>query len=161
MANCLFAQQPPAADDPYELNYQKRIKKQRLNGVYIPKDLYDAFSQLDRLMDLKTRAEFQLLPEARAGRKFYLIMWIVNNWGFYEGSRLSHYIRQLGITHPEHMAHFLVITYHRKLNKKELDLKERVEFYKEKEEKLKEKNRTILFEEKRKREQPQEKQENK
>jgi len=109
-------------------------------------------------MDLETRAEFQLLPEVRAGRKFYLVMWIVNNWGFYEGSRLSHYIRQLGITHPEHMAHFLIMTYHRHLNKKDLGLKERVEFYQEKNEKLKKKNQTILHEEKRKRAKPEEKQ---
>ena len=41
--------QPPASEDKYEEEYQKRIKKDYLYGVYIPKDLADAFTQLNRL----------------------------------------------------------------------------------------------------------------
>lgn len=150
----LEAQPPPSTEDQYEVNYKKRIKKQRLNGVYIPKDLFDAFNQLDRLMDEPTLNEFRLLPEVRAGRKFYLIMWVVNNWGFYEGSRLSSYISKIGITHPEHMAHFVIVAYHRHLNKVDLGIKERVEFYADKTKLQAEKNKTILHEEKRKKARP-------
>lgn len=131
------AQRAPSVDDPAELAYQKRILKSRINGVYIPKDLYDAFAQLNRLMDAPTQKQFQSMTEEEAGKKLYLIMWICNNWGMYEGSRLSHYIQNLGISNPEHKAHFLIMTYHRELNKKDLGLKERVEFYQNKVEEAK------------------------
>lgn len=133
----VVAQKAPSVDDPAEVAYQKRILKSRINGVYIPKDLYDAFAQLNRLMDEPTRKQFQMMTEEAAGKKLYLIMWICNNWGMYEGSRLSHYIQKLGISNPEHKAHFLITTYHRELNKKDLGLKERVEFYQKKTEEAK------------------------
>ncbi len=148
------AQRAPSVDDPAEQAYQKRILKSRLNGVYIPKDLYDAFAQLNRLMDEPTRKQFQSMTEEEAGKKLYLIMWICNNWGMYGGSRLSHYIQNIGISNPEAKAHFLITTYHRELNKKDLGIKERVEFYQKKveEEKArKAKNSVIIHEETRQR----------
>ena len=104
------AQRAPSVDDPAEVAYQKRILKSRINGVYIPKDLYDAFAQLNRLMDAPTRQMFKSMTEEEAGKKLYLIMWMGNNWGMYQGSRLSHYIQNLGISNPEHKADFLIIT---------------------------------------------------
>jgi len=148
------AQRAPSVEDSAEQAYQKRILKSRLNGVYIPKDLYDAFTQLNRLMDAPTRKQFQLMTEEDAGKKLYLIMWICNNWGMYEGSRLSHYIQNLGITNPEAKAHFLITTYHRELNKKDLGIKERVEFYQEKVKEAnarKNKSGTVIYEETRQR----------
>ncbi len=143
-------------EDAFEKQYQINIRKTHLNGIYIPKDLFDSFRQLQLLMDPGSIRQFQLLPEERAAKKIYLVMWIAQNWHFREGSRLSNLIRQLGITYPEHMAHFVVMTFHRHLNKKDLGIKERVTFYKEKEqqafEKAKqEKKGEVIFEEKRKR----------
>ena len=130
-----------ADDIAYEKQYEKNILKTRIDGIYIPKDLYDSFEQLKRLMGPETTAEYQALSEERAGKKLYLVMWIANNWNFRSGSRLSHNIRSLGITYPENMAHFVMICFHRHLNNKELDLKERVAFYKEKEKIAAEKNK--------------------
>lgn len=143
-------------EDYFEKQYQINILKTHLNGIYIPKDIFDGFEQIKRLMDPSTIREFQALPEERAAKKIYLVMWIAQNWHFREGSRLSHLIRELGITYPEHMAHFIVITFHRHLNGKDLGIKERVEFYKQKEkeafDKAKEnQKKEILFEQKRKR----------
>jgi len=148
------AQRAPSVEDPAEQAYQKRILKSRLNGVYIPKDLYDAFAQLNRLMDEPTRHQFKVMTEEAAGKKLYLVMWMCNNWGMYEGSRLSHYIQNLGISNPESKAHFIITTYHRELNKKDLDIKERVEFYQQKadEEKArKAENSKVIHEETRQR----------
>ncbi len=148
------AQRAPSVDDPAEQAYQKRILKSRLNGVYIPKDLYDAFAQLNRLMDEPTRKQLQVMTEEEAGKKLYLIMWISNNWGMYEGSRLSHYIQNLGISNPESKAHFIITTYHRELNKKDLGIKERVEFYQKKADEKKArkaKNSKVIHEETRQR----------
>ena len=57
---------------------------------------------------------------------FSLGRWIIHNWGFYGGSRMSHYIKELGITHPDDQAKFIILSYHRYLNKKPLQVKEQV-----------------------------------
>jgi hypothetical protein len=144
-----------AQEDAFEKQYQIFVLKTHINGIYIPKDLFDSFKQLQLLMDPGSIREFQRLPEERAAKKIYLVMWIAQNWHFRGGSRLSKLIRQLGITYPEHMAHFVVMTFHRHLNKKDLGIKERVTFYKEKEQEAferakQEKKGEVIFEEKRK-----------
>ena len=73
--------------------------------------------------------------EADASSKlhFSLGRWISHNWGFYEGSRLSHYIKtNLGITYPDDMSRFIIVTYHRNLNRKPLDVKTLMNGYLEK-----------------------------
>ncbi len=39
-------EQSPSSPEAIEKEYQKRIKKERLYGVYIPKDLADAFCRI-------------------------------------------------------------------------------------------------------------------
>lgn len=145
-------------EDSFEKQYQINIIKTHINGILIPRDLYDSFAQLKLLMDRPTLLQFQNLPEERAAKKVYLVMWIAQNWNFREGSRLSDLIRKLGITYPEHMAHFIVVTFHRHLNNKDLGIKERVTFYKEKEREAYEKEKDgkkkeVIFEETRTRKQ--------
>lgn len=141
-----------AADIAYEEQYQINILKTRIDGNYIPKDLFDAFKQLELVMGPELVNQYRSLPEERAGKKIRVIMWMIESWYFRQGSRLSHNIRSVGITHPEHMGHFILITFHRHLNKKDLDIKERVTFYKIKEKEAADKTRKIMHEEKRKRE---------
>ena len=129
-----FAQVQPTAEEAYQKKYNKRIKKEYIYGVYIPKDLADAFVQLNRLTDQKSKTIFKNMPEELAAKKlhFSLGRWMIYNWGFYEGSRLSDYIKKLGITHPDDMASFIITSYHRNLHKKKLDIKTQIEFYKNK-----------------------------
>jgi len=136
----------------YDKQYQINILKSRIDGNYIPKDLFDSFVQLKRLMGTKVVADFKALPEARAGKKIRFIMWIVESWYFRQGSRLSHNLRSTGITYPEHLAHFVVISFHRHLNGVDLDVKGQVAFYKEKEKEKAGKGRTVTDQGKRKRE---------
>ena len=140
----------------YEKEYQKRIKKERLFGVYIPKDVADAFGQLNRLTTQSSKQKFRNAPEEIAVKRlhFSLGRWIIHNWGFYGGSRLSHYIKGLGITHPDQQAKLIIRSYHRYLNKKPLEMEQQVETtlaaqQKEVEERLK--KATIISSEKRKR----------
>ena len=44
-----------------------------------------------------------------------------HNWGFYGGSRLTAYLNQLNLYHPDDMTRFLLVMYHRHLNDKPLD----------------------------------------
>ena len=47
------------------------------------------------------------------------------NWNFYEGSRFSHYLKEMGVSFPDDMASFVIISYHRHLNGRELELEKR------------------------------------
>jgi len=147
---------PPSTEDKFEKNYQKRIKKDVLHGTYIPKDVAEAFVQLNQLIDSDSKTKYKSTEENLAVRKFSggFGRWMIHNWGFYEGSRYSHHLRSMGIYHPEEMAKFTMLMYHRYLNKKKLNVKDYLEaFQLEKAKKLEErkKNQKVLKTFKRKR----------
>lgn len=136
----LTAQDPPDTPAEYRKNYERRIRQEYLNGVYIPKDLTDAFVALNELIDEASRAKFKAVSEETAATKLHFSFgrWMIRNWGFYEGSRLSHFIREnLGIYHPDDMARFIIITYHRSLNRQPLEVKELLKVFHEKQEREK------------------------
>ena len=150
------AQNPPSTEEQYDKKYESRIKQEFIYGVYIPKDLADSFEQLNKLIDKNSKKKFAEVPEEVAVKKlhFSLGRWIIYNWGFYEGSRFSHYLKKMGIFHPDDMARFVIIAYHRYCNKEDLNVKELLEDFKVKQEKEKEarKNKgTVIHEEKKKR----------
>ncbi|MFT6740728.1 MAG: hypothetical protein ACJAVF_002239 [Paraglaciecola sp.] len=135
-----FAQKPAGNQAEFEKAYERRIRKDVLHGVYIPKDLTDAFIELNRKIDAESKIGFKAYPEDQvADQLFYSFgRWMIHNWGFYAGSRLSAYIKDLGIYHPEDMARFIIIAYHRNLNMKFLDIKELMKIFHEKQNKEKE-----------------------
>ncbi len=125
---------PPNNEEEFRKMYQRRIQREVLYGVYIPKDLADAFNQLNKKIDKESKQKFKNTPEEDASRKlhFSLGRWMIVNWSFYEGSRLSHYLRKLGASHPDDMVQLVIRTYHRYLNKKPLEVKSLVESYQKK-----------------------------
>lgn len=163
---CLFAiaaltplsaqlEKPAETEDEFEKNYNWRIRQERLAGVYIPRDLVNSFEELNRLIDSGGKQRFQQAPEEEAVRRLYFSFgrWIIQKWGFYEGSRLSHYLRTMGVYHPEDMAHVVIVSYHRYLNKTPLELKAQILAIQEKRKKENEerlKKGTILHEERKK-----------
>lgn len=141
--------------------YQKRIQKERLYGVYIPKDLGDSFAQLNKLISKESKAKFKKAKEEIAIKKLHFSFgrWMIYNWGFYEGSRFSHYLRKLGIYDPDDMARFVMTTYHRNLNKKPLSVKQLIEEIQAKRLRIKEKRQregTVISKTVRKVEKPKE-----
>jgi len=106
--------------------YRVNIKLSYVNGVYIPKDLDDAFSSLSQLSPPESIQKFKMADEDMVCRKlhFGLGKWMIVNWNFYEGSRFSHYLKRIGLLHPDDKAQFVLRTYHRFLNGKELNEKE-------------------------------------
>jgi hypothetical protein len=142
--------EPADNEAEFKASYEERIKKERLMGRYIPKDLNDAFAVINTMIEEKDREKFRQLNEQAALHKLYFSFhrWLIVNWGFEGGSRFSHYLKQMGLSHPEDMATFVVITYHRKLNNKELGVKDLVTSLKEERQKTFEKSRkrTIIEE---------------
>jgi hypothetical protein len=104
----------------YEANYAKRIIQEEINGVYIPKDLNDAFNELNSLSDPAGLAKFKKAPEEMIRRKlhFGLGRWIMINWGLEDGSRYSHFLKGKGISLPDDMVRVTIVTWHRYLNEK-------------------------------------------
>ncbi len=122
-----------------EERYQKRITQDYLDGVYIPKDLSDAFIQFNKLIEKSSQEKFKSVPEDIAIEKLYFSFgrWISYNYGFREGSRFSVYLNNLGIYHPEDMVKFVMTTYHRNLNNAKLDVKPLLEEFISKREEIK------------------------
>ena len=149
----LYSQDGPSnTSTEFERQYQWRIKQEILSETYIPKDLTDAFVELNRLVDQSSKEKFKTAPEEVVAHKlhFSLGRWMIVNWSFYEGSRLTVFLNQIGLRHPDDMARFLIITYHRNLNRKSLEVQQLVETLvtnrKEQEEKHK-KEGQLLYEE--------------
>lgn len=136
----LTAQKPPENQTEFEKAYERRIRKDVLHGVYIPKDLNDAFIELNKKIDAESKAAFKSYPEDKVADKLFYGFgrWIIHNWGFYGGSRLSNYIKSMGIYHPEDMARFIIVAYHRHLNEKSVDIVELMKMFHEKQNKEKE-----------------------
>ena len=134
------AQKSSAAYEKWKKEYDERIQKEYLFEVYIPEDIGDAFLQLNKLINKESKAKFMAASETEAVHKlhFSLGRWIIYNWQFYDGSRLSHSIKQLDIHHPDDMARAIILSYHRYLNKRPLNVKEQVEAIEERKKKERE-----------------------
>lgn len=116
-----FAQSNTEAEE-FEKQYQYNIKQSRIDGTYIPTDLDDALKEIRNLSPEEGLSSFaQIADEREAARKihFGLGRWIIVNWNFYDGSRLSHKLKEDGVLHPDDMAHYIIVMLHRELNNKE------------------------------------------
>lgn len=121
-------------------SYQKMIERLKfnqtadsINGIYIPKDLEDCFSQLNSFwndsvkLSIKTMKEDEFVAESHFG----IGMWMRNNWGLWSSSRLSSYFSDLYVFHPDDMSGIILRSYHRKLNNREIKLEEQIRLYQE------------------------------
>lgn len=123
----------PAAQKAYQKEYAKNIKKSRINNVYIPKSLDDAFQELSQLAQGKSIAKFKNAPEDVIARKlhFGLGKWISYNWNLDRGSRYGHYLKSLGLKNTDDMVQFTIVSFHRHLNNKSLDIEAQVKKFDE------------------------------
>ncbi len=121
-------ERPPNTYEEYLKQYEWRIKQAYLFDVYIPRDLYDAFRVLDEATTARSKQKLLSVDEDTAWRKLFFSLgrWMMVNWAFYEGSRFEHYLRQLGLGHPDDMVRFMIVTWHRHLSGKPLRVKELV-----------------------------------
>ena len=123
------AQKVPTSEAEFDSIYAINIQLSKINGVYIPKDLNEAHQRILDLSPAESISKFSGEEEIEVCKKlhFGIGRWMIFNWNFYEGSRISHYLKNLGLSHPDDMAQFLLRTLHRKLNMKELDEKRIIE----------------------------------
>lgn len=110
----------------YEEARKKRLVAEKINGVYIPKNLGESFPELNRLLSEIDQSEFKGFTKDEVLGKYHmgLGMWIRNNWGLWGGSRLQTYFLRRGITHPDEMSSIILDYYHDCLNGKKETWKE-------------------------------------
>lgn len=113
--------------------YLQRIKADSIKGVYIPVDLNDCFRQLNSMLKPYEVNEFKNMSNdgAMARTHLGLGLWMRNNWGLWVGSRLSIYFNDMGIKHPDDMSGIILTSYHRLLNKQDIDLDGQILHYKD------------------------------
>ena len=109
------------------------MTKSEINGVYIPKDLNDAISELNKNFSDSLKTEIKKMTEKDFSGRFHMGtgMWMRNNWRLWAGSRLSVYFNDLAIYHPDDMSGIILDSYHRTLNNKPIELDEQTEYYKQ------------------------------
>lgn len=106
--------------------------KSHIDGEYIPKNLNDAISELDKNISdsskilIKKMSEEDFLSESHFGRGKA----IRNNWNLWGKSRLRRYFKIKGISHPDDMSSIILKSYYRKINNQEIKLSEQVKYYK-------------------------------
>jgi len=102
------------------------------DGIYIPKDLNDCFSQIDKFWNDSIITEVLKMTEEEfiATSHFGIGLWIRNNWRLWGGSRLSKYFNELGVSHPDDMSGIILTSYYRKLNNQDIELEKQIDYYK-------------------------------
>jgi len=110
-----------------------RFTTDSLRNVYIPKDLEDAFMQINSFWPDSTKTMVKGWTEDKFSGQLHMGfgMWMRNNWQLWGGSRLSKYFNDLGIYHPDDMSGIILTSYHRHLLNKDILLTEQVDYYKD------------------------------
>lgn len=89
----------------------------RIDGIYIPKNIDEAIDSLDMIIspgDKRYIADSLSLDAFRARCHFGLGMWVRNNWGLWGGSRLKQYFLDKNIVHPDDMSDVILKVYYKK-----------------------------------------------
>lgn len=128
----LYAQDKKSKKEQ-EQEYLENIKKDSIDGVYIPIDLNDCFKQIDSFWadSIKTQVRKMTEDEFTANAHFGIGMWMRNNWRLWGGSRLSKYFNDLDIFHPDDMSGIILTSYHRYLLGLDIKLEEQISYYKD------------------------------
>src|SRR5262249_52365988 len=87
---------------------------EKINGVYIPKNLAECFAELDRILSEIDKKEMKQLPKREDMIRYHLTlgMWMRNNWGLHGGSRLLKYFYDRRLRDPEDMSTIVLFFYY-------------------------------------------------
>lgn len=88
-----------------EIEYSNAFKDS-INGIYIPKDLYEAMDELDKLVSDKNKRAIKDISNTKellfgnSNVRFSMRY----NWELWHNSRIAKYLNKFGIRHPEDMG---------------------------------------------------------
>lgn len=115
-------------EDKWRAEDKIKYTTDSLRGQYIPIDLADCLNILDSDFDDSTKKEIkQWTEEEFSARSFrFLGMQIRNGWQLWGGSRLTKYFNGLGVFNAETISGIILISYHRHLTGKSINLAEQI-----------------------------------
>lgn len=104
-----------------------------IEGIYIPKNLHDSFTELNKLIKRKDRNNLFKNNEKEflTYQHFALGKYIRNEWGLWKASRLYLWFKEKGIAHPDDISSIILKYYYRKNNQLEFNLENEIIYYKE------------------------------
>lgn len=93
--------------------YKKRLTLDKINNIYIPKNLYECLIELDKTLNFENKKQ---LKEAIETWQFNshmggLGMWLRNNWGINGGSRLLAYFKERNIKDRDNISEIIIEQY--------------------------------------------------
>ena len=102
----------------YRKELAKRMTLEKINGIYIPKNLEECFTELDKLLKEVDKKEMQALSKREEMIRYHhgLGTALRNNWGLWSGSPLLKYFTDKGIRHPDEMSSVILYYYYDWLN---------------------------------------------
>ena len=109
--------------------YLEKIKKDSINGLYIPKNIEECITEFDKVFDEKSKNSFKEQDEQKAVANAYGFgpgRWIRNNWGLWGGSRLQKYFMDNGVNDPEAMSWIILTSYHRSINGRPIEFEKQI-----------------------------------
>jgi hypothetical protein len=92
---------------------QKRLVAEGIEGRYIPKNLQEAFLELDKELSEINKKEMTALKSRKDMIAYHMGLgtWMRNNWGLWGGSRLQKYFTDKEVGHPEDMSSVILFFY--------------------------------------------------
>ena len=101
------------AKEKRRLEFEKRKTLDSIDGIYIPKNLYECITELDKTLNFESKKQ---LRESKSSWEFNshmggLGMWIRNNWGINGGSRLLKYFNDRGMTDRDEISGTIIEYY--------------------------------------------------
>lgn len=125
----IVKRQISAEELAFKKRYESNIRKTYINKVYIPKDLSEAFKELQELAKKESIDKFKNAEESFVIPRIHMGLgrWIILHWNLYDGSRIGHIVKEYGVSYPDDQAIFILTTFHRHLNNKPLNIEALVE----------------------------------
>lgn len=100
---------------PHQRDY--RYCSERINGIYIPRDIDEAVDSLDTLLseeDKRFVADSLSLEKFCIDTHFGIGGWMRNAWGLWSGSRLQRFLTRKKVYHPDDMSYEILKAYYKK-----------------------------------------------
>ena len=90
----------------------------RIDGVYIPKNIAECFTELDKMLSEDDRSEMRGVKSRDDMIRYHLTlgMSLRNSWGLWANSRLAAYFIDRGVKHPDDMSGLILRYYYDWLN---------------------------------------------
>jgi hypothetical protein len=102
------------------LDREKRLTLDSINHIYIPLNLKECLTELDKMLPAVAKNEMQSLKNGSGmiSYHFSLGLWVRNNWGLWGGSRLQTYFHLRGFDEPDGTSGMILSYYYEWLNGK-------------------------------------------